>query len=95
MAPGPGRWHESIVAVPPGAGLLLYTGGVIESFCQDGTRRGEERFVELASRLAAVTDPDRFVDALLAEVQRADAGRHSDDTAVLYLSWPADRTAIK
>jgi len=87
MAPGRGRWRESTITVPDGAGLLLYTDGVIESFCDDGTRLGEERFVELASRLTPAEDPDRYLDSLLAEIQQADAGRHSDDTAVLYLRW--------
>jgi serine phosphatase RsbU (regulator of sigma subunit) len=88
MAPGRGRWHECAVTVPAGAALLLYTDGVIESFCHDGARLGEERFVEIASHLAGTRDPDEYIDALLAEIQDADAGRHSDDTAVLYLRWP-------
>jgi serine phosphatase RsbU (regulator of sigma subunit) len=85
MAPGRGRWRESRVTVPPGAGLLLYTDGVIESFRDDGTRIGEEGFIELATRLSTIEDADTYVDALLAEIQRGDAGRHGDDTAVLYL----------
>ncbi len=87
MAPGRGRWRESAITVPPGAGLLLYTDGVLESFSDDGTRLGEERFLSLATRLTTIEDPDEYVDALLAEIQHADAGRHSDDTAVLYLRW--------
>ncbi|MEU4419940.1 SpoIIE family protein phosphatase [Actinoplanes sp. NPDC024001] len=90
MAPGRARWRESRITVPAGAGLLLYTDGVIDSFCDDGTRLGEERFVELASRLATITDPDEYVDALLANIQHADVGRHNDDTAVLYLRRSAD-----
>ncbi|GIE94898.1 fused response regulator/phosphatase [Paractinoplanes rishiriensis] len=88
MAPGRGRWQESSITVPAGAGLLLYTDGVIESFCDDGTRLGEERFVQLATRLTTIEDPDQYIDALLTEIQHSDAGRHSDDTAVLYLRWP-------
>jgi serine phosphatase RsbU (regulator of sigma subunit) len=88
MAPGRGRWRESKITVPAGAGLLLFTDGVIESFGDDGTRLGEERFIEMATRLATIQDPDEYVDALLAAIQHADAGRHSDDTAVLYLRWP-------
>jgi serine phosphatase RsbU (regulator of sigma subunit) len=88
MAPGRGQWRESRITVPPDAGLLLYTDGVIECFADDGTRLGEDRFVEIASRLATINDPDQYVDALLAEIQNADAGRHNDDTAVLYLRWP-------
>ncbi|MCM4084153.1 PP2C family protein-serine/threonine phosphatase [Paractinoplanes hotanensis] len=88
MAPGHGRWRESRITVPAGAGLLLFTDGVIESFADDGTRLGEERFIEIATRRATIADPDEYIDALLADIQRADAGRHSDDTAVLYLRWP-------
>jgi serine phosphatase RsbU (regulator of sigma subunit) len=88
MAPGQGRWRESRITVPAGAGLLLFTDGVFESFGDDGTRLGEERFIEIASRLASIEDPDEYVDALLADIQSVDAGRHSDDTAVLYLRWP-------
>jgi serine phosphatase RsbU (regulator of sigma subunit) len=93
MAPGRARWHESRITVPAGAGLLLYTDGVIESFCDD-TRLGEERLIELATRLATIEHPDDYVDALLANIQHDDAGRHSDDTAVLYLDWPADQPIL-
>jgi serine phosphatase RsbU (regulator of sigma subunit) len=88
MAPGQGQWRESRVTVPPGAGLLLFTDGIIEGFDTDGTRLGEERFIEIASRLAGIEDPDAYIDALLADIQHADADRHNDDTAVLYLRWP-------
>ncbi|KXK59915.1 hypothetical protein AWW66_21555 [Micromonospora rosaria] len=89
MFPGLGRWQESRVELPTGAGLLLYTDGVYEGYGDDGTRLGEQRFVELASRLTTVTDPADYLNALLAEVQRGDNGRHSDDTALLYLTWSA------
>jgi serine phosphatase RsbU (regulator of sigma subunit) len=87
MAPGRGRWRESTITVPAGAGLLLFTDGVIESFGDDGTRLGEQRFIDIATRLATIEDPEEYVDALLGDIQRVDAGRHSDDTAVLYLRW--------
>jgi serine phosphatase RsbU (regulator of sigma subunit) len=92
MFPGRGRWQESVIALPPGAGLLLYTDGVYEGFTQDGTRLGEQRFAELASRLTAIADPGEYLTALLAEIRRGDGGRHSDDTALLYLTWPSTRT---
>ncbi|MCY1141602.1 fused response regulator/phosphatase [Actinoplanes sp. Pm04-4] len=88
MAPGRARWRESRIAVPAGAGLLLFTDGVIESFADDGTRLGEDRFLEIAGRLSHIVDPDEYVDVLLADIQRGDAGRHNDDTAVLYVRWP-------
>ncbi|MBB3096322.1 hypothetical protein FHR83_003992 [Actinoplanes campanulatus] len=40
--------------------------------------------------MATIEEPDTSVDALLAEIRHADAGRHNDDTAV-YLRWTADR----
>ncbi len=93
MFPGRGRWQESAVTLPPGAGLLLYTDGVYEGFTDDGTRLGEHRFVQLAARLSTITNPADYLTALLAEVRRGDEGRHSDDTALLYLTWPAQSTA--
>ncbi|MEU1810654.1 PP2C family protein-serine/threonine phosphatase [Micromonospora aurantiaca (nom. illeg.)] len=92
MFPGLGRWQESVVTLPPGAGLLLYTDGVYEGFSEDGTRLGEQRFVELAGELSTVTDPGRYLTALLDEIRRGDGGRHSDDTALLYLAWPSSPT---
>ncbi|MCY1145705.1 fused response regulator/phosphatase [Actinoplanes sp. Pm04-4] len=86
MFPGRGRWQETPIALPPGAGLLLYTDGIYEGFAGDGTRLGEQRFLELASRLASIRDPAEYLSAVLAEVQGHDGGRHSDDTALLYIA---------
>jgi len=88
MFPGRGRWHESTVTLPAGAGLLFYTDGAFEGICADGTRLGEDRFIDLAGRLASNRDPVEYVDALLAAVQ-PDDGRHNDDTALLYLTRAA------
>lgn len=63
-------------------GLLLYTDGVYEGFAEDGTRLGDERFIERATLLRTITDPADYLTALLGDVQR------SDDTALLYLAWP-------
>ncbi|MFD1364479.1 PP2C family protein-serine/threonine phosphatase [Actinoplanes sichuanensis] len=87
MFPGHGRWQENTIALPAGAGLLLYTDGVYEGFTENGDRLGEQRFVDLASRLATIKDPSAYLSAVLADVQRGDDGRHSDDTALLYLTW--------
>ncbi|MEV2242310.1 SpoIIE family protein phosphatase [Micromonospora sp. CP22] len=95
MFPGRGRWQESVVTLPPGAGLLLYTDGVYEGFSQDGTRLGEQRFIELARTLSTITEPDDFLTALLTDIQRGDDGRHNDDTALLYLTWPSPPTPDK
>ena len=92
MFPGRGRWQESIVTLPKDAGLLLYTDGAYEGFAEDGTRLGEQRFVDLAGRLSATTDPGNFLTALLTEIRRSDDGRHNDDTALLHLTWPAEAT---
>ncbi|MET8912590.1 SpoIIE family protein phosphatase [Micromonospora sp. NPDC004551] len=75
-----------------GAGLLLYTDGVYEDFTEDGTRLGEQRFIELAGKLSIITDLGGQLTALLGEIQCGDDGRHSDDTALLYLTWPPSPT---
>lgn len=85
MFPARGRWQEPMVPLPAGAGLLLYTDGAFKGFAAHGTRLGEHRFIELAGRLAAISDPGEYVDALLAAVQH-DNGRHNDDTALLYVA---------
>ncbi|GAA1651281.1 PP2C family protein-serine/threonine phosphatase [Actinoplanes couchii] len=87
MFPGRGRWQETTVSLPPGAGLLLYTDGIYEGFADDGARLGEDRFLDLASRLTPIGAPADYLTALLAEVQRHDIGRHGDDTALLLLTW--------
>lgn len=92
MFPGRGRWQESIITLPAGAGLLLYTDGAYEGFSEDGTRLGEQRFIELAARLSTITDPADYLTALLAEIRHGDDGRHNDDTALLYLTWPSTPT---
>ncbi|GAB1690936.1 PP2C family protein-serine/threonine phosphatase [Krasilnikovia sp. M28-CT-15] len=94
MFPGRGRWQETTVALPPGAGLLLYTDGAFEGFSADGTRLGEDRFIDLAGRLAALSDPVEYIDALLAAVQQDD-GRHNDDTALLYITHAGNRPASR
>jgi serine phosphatase RsbU (regulator of sigma subunit) len=85
MFPGRGRWRETTVTLPPGAGLLLYTDGAFEGFATDGTRLGEDRFISLAGRLATISDPVAYIDGLIAAVQQDD-GRHNDDTALLYIT---------
>ncbi|MFF5292035.1 PP2C family protein-serine/threonine phosphatase [Paractinoplanes globisporus] len=85
MFPGRGHWHETTITLPPQAGLLLYTDGAFEGISADGTRLGEERFITLAGRLATITDPVAYLDALLAAVHQDD-GRHNDDTALLYIT---------
>jgi len=85
MFPGRGHWHETTITLPPKAGLLLYIDGAFEGFSADGTRLGEERFIIPAGQLATVTDPVAYLDALLAAAHQDD-GRHTDDTALLYLT---------
>ena len=86
MFPGRGRWQEFTVALPANAGLLLYTDGIYEGFTADGSRLGEQRFIDIASQLTTIADPAEYLTALLAEVRRYDDARHNDDTALLYLT---------
>jgi serine phosphatase RsbU (regulator of sigma subunit) len=91
MFPGRGRWLESVVTLPPGAGVLLYTDSVYEGFTQDGTCLGEQRFAELASRLTAIADPGELPHRAVGR-DSAQRRRHGDDTALLYLTWPSTGT---
>lgn len=90
MFPGRGHWQETTITLPPGAGLLLYTDGAFEGLTADGTRLGEQRFINLAGNLATtISDPTAYLDALLVAVQQDDS-RHNDDTALLYITHTRD-----
>ncbi|MEV1009396.1 SpoIIE family protein phosphatase [Streptomyces sp. NPDC049881] len=88
IVPGLRRWFPTTFDLPPEGTLLLYTDGLIEGHRDaSGERLGAEGLIELieASRAA---DPDARLDELLATVRSMDAGRHTDDIAILQLSWP-------
>jgi serine phosphatase RsbU (regulator of sigma subunit) len=88
LAPGM-RWHEDLLPLPSGAGIVLFTDGLFEGRIGPGSERlGEEGLVAIASDIAGLPDA-AFVDALLARTAAtADQfGGVGDDVAVLHLRW--------
>lgn len=70
--------RDLLYAVPPGATLVLYTDGLIETRTQD-LRSGQERLLATL-RTNHRLDPDELVDAVLAALV---AERTMDDVAVI------------
>ncbi len=89
FVPGQADWPAHELAVPPGAGLLLFTDGLFEGHIGAGHERlGEAGLLRLARGLCERA-PEEFVDELIgrAETLAADHGGLADDVAVLYLRW--------
>ena len=79
-------WQESMVTLPPGSTLVLYTDGVTDAVGED-QRFGSKR---LLSTLGALrTDSAAaVVDGLLAALAGFQVGANADDVAVLALRYP-------
>ncbi|MGV4886577.1 SpoIIE family protein phosphatase [Streptomyces viridosporus] len=75
------RYPVTTVELPPGAVLVLYTDGLVETPGTDATRTTRR----LADRLAGGGDPapDRLVDRLLGSASRG--AQYADDVTVLLL----------
>ncbi|MFF4322907.1 PP2C family protein-serine/threonine phosphatase [Streptomyces sp. NPDC001568] len=87
IVPGLDNWKATVVPLPPSGALTLYTDGLTEG--HDGTTAGRlevEGLLALVDRLPPA-DPAAFVDRLIKETQALNAGRHTDDIAVLRLDW--------
>ncbi|MFD3775388.1 PP2C family protein-serine/threonine phosphatase [Streptomyces sp. NPDC058612] len=87
VAPKLGNWHATVIPLPPSGALTLYTDGLTEG--HNGTAAGRLEvagLLELIGRLPPA-DPGAFVDRLIEETQTLNAGRHTDDLAVLRLDW--------
>ncbi|WP_052849803.1 PP2C family protein-serine/threonine phosphatase [Streptomyces avicenniae] len=88
IVPGLRRWYPTTFELPDEGTLLLYTDGLIEGHRDaGGDRLGTDGLIELI-HATGTGDPDARLDALLTTVRRMDAGRHTDDIAILQLSWP-------
>ena len=92
-------WMPQPVALPPGWCLLMFTDGLIEGGCGEGSpeRLGAERLRELLDGVrAAEPDPDRWADRLIDAVETLNDGSLADDLALLVLTHgeppPADGT---
>ncbi|MFD4026606.1 PP2C family protein-serine/threonine phosphatase [Streptomyces sp. NPDC058576] len=87
IVPGLRSWPSTTVPLPPNGALTLYTDGLTEGHSgADHERLGVEGLLTLIGSLPPA-DPAAHVDRLIQETHRLNAGRHSDDLAVLRLDW--------
>ena len=88
IAPGSGHWHPTRIPLPEGSGLLLYTDGLTEGYNGPGQERlGTEGLIELIARTPHPDAPDQLLEHLVNVVNDLNAARHSDDLAILHLTW--------
>ncbi|MFE4856740.1 PP2C family protein-serine/threonine phosphatase [Streptomyces sp. NPDC056670] len=96
--PHDSNWPPTVLPLPATGALTLYTDGLTEG--HNGKvpgRLGVEGLLTLIDRLPQ-SDPAAHIDLLIKETSTLNAGRHSDDVAVLRLDWrqpslPAPRSA--
>lgn len=87
IVPGLRSWPSTTIALPVAGALTLYTDGLTEGHSgADSDRLGVEGLLTLIESLPPA-DPAVHVDRLIQETHRLNAGRHSDDLAVLRLDW--------
>ncbi|MER5813856.1 fused response regulator/phosphatase [Streptomyces californicus] len=87
IVPGHRSWPSTTVVLPAAGALTLYTDGLTEGHSgADNDRLGVEGLLTLIESLPPA-DPAVHVDQLIQETHRLNAGRHSDDLAVLRLDW--------
>ncbi|MGW0874156.1 PP2C family protein-serine/threonine phosphatase [Streptomyces sp. NPDC002740] len=87
IAPHSATWPATVVPLPTAGALTLYTDGLTEGHNGSNTERlGVEGLLTLIRSLPP-TDPAAHVDRLIKETQALNAGRHTDDLAVLRLDW--------
>ncbi|MFE3629709.1 PP2C family protein-serine/threonine phosphatase [Streptomyces goshikiensis] len=88
IAPEVRSWPATVIPLPPTGALTLYTDGLTEghSGATGGERLGVEGLLALIERLPP-SDPGAHIDLLIKETRARNAGRHTDDLAVLRLDW--------
>ncbi|MFD8595975.1 PP2C family protein-serine/threonine phosphatase [Kitasatospora sp. NPDC059646] len=87
IVPGLRQWQHTVVPLPETGALTIYTDGLIEG--HNGSSGGR---LEVEGLLALIdttssNDPAVQVDQLIERAQALNAGRHTDDLAVLHLAW--------
>ncbi|MGW3682781.1 PP2C family protein-serine/threonine phosphatase [Streptomyces prasinus] len=93
IVPGECSWPSTVVPLPASGALTVYTDGLVEGHNgTKGERLGVEGLLTLIGNLPPA-EPADHVDLLIKETQTLNAGRHSDDLAVLRLDW-GDRPAL-
>ncbi|MEJ8639327.1 PP2C family protein-serine/threonine phosphatase [Streptomyces sp. MS2.AVA.5] len=91
IAPGVEHWPPTTLRLPRVGALTLYTDGLFEGHAGDGgDRLGPDGLLALINRLSS-DDPDSHLDRLIAAVSELNAGRHTDDLAILRLDWASAR----
>ncbi|MFJ8043701.1 PP2C family protein-serine/threonine phosphatase [Kitasatospora sp. NPDC096147] len=87
ILPGLQNWPSTTVPLPAAGALTLYTDGLTEGHNgTTGERLGVEGLLNLINT-AAPADAATQVDLLIKQTQALNAGRHTDDLAVLHLQW--------
>ncbi|MFD5625866.1 PP2C family protein-serine/threonine phosphatase [Streptomyces sp. NPDC127072] len=80
-------WPSTVIPLPATGALTLYTDGLTEGHNGNKAERlGVEGLLALIGTLPP-TDPAAHIDLLIKETHALNAGRHSDDLAVLRLDW--------
>jgi serine phosphatase RsbU (regulator of sigma subunit)/PAS domain-containing protein len=74
------QWERVTVNVDPGAVLVLYTDGVLDTVGEQGHRFGEPRLQQTVKGVSSAADAVARIDAAL---RRFELGAQADDTAVL------------
>ncbi|MBK3575641.1 SpoIIE family protein phosphatase [Streptomyces sp. MBT65] len=83
----PAAWPATVIPLPAAAALTLYTDGLTEGHNGSHTGRlGVEGLLALIRNLSP-NDAAAHVDHIIKEAQALNAGRHTDDIAVLRLDW--------
>ena len=86
--PGVRTWYPTSLSLPPAGALLLCTDGLIEGFNGPGhARLGLPGLVDLMSAQGGDFSDFSFLGAVVDHAVHINAGRHVDDTAVVWLEW--------
>ncbi|MFJ9518475.1 PP2C family protein-serine/threonine phosphatase [Kitasatospora sp. NPDC101801] len=87
ILPGFRNWPRTVVPLPDTGSLTIYTDGLTEGHNgSTGERLGVDGLLALINA-SAPADPATHVDLLIQQTHTLNAGRHSDDLAVLHLHW--------
>lgn len=91
ISPGLGHWPRTALPIPATGALILYTDGLIEGYAgkaADGERGrlGSDGLLDLMNH-APAEGPAADLDRVIARVSELNAGRHTDDLAILRLDW--------
>ena len=87
ITPGLRRWQPTALPLPASGALMLYTDGLIEGRSGPGPERlGADGLIGLLAD-APASAVSGLLDHLVGTARTLNAGRHSDDLAILHLSW--------